>query len=49
MTTFGVSAAALLAWPLALAFLGAGVVNAAGPATTGDEFVRWPIRAGGIS
>jgi hypothetical protein len=48
MTIFGVSAAALLAWPLALAFLGAGVVNPAGSAAIKDEFVRWPIRAGGI-
>ena len=47
MTLFGVSAAALLAWLLALAFLGAGVVNAAGSAAIKDGFVRWPIRAGG--
>ena len=30
MTLFGISAAALLAWVLTLAFLGAGVVNATG-------------------
>lgn len=48
MTLFGVSAAALLAWLLALAFFGASVVNAAGSAAIKDEFVRWPIRAGGI-
>jgi hypothetical protein len=47
MTLFGVFAAALLAWPLAFAFL--GVVNAAGSAAIKDECVRWPIRAGGIS
>jgi hypothetical protein len=49
MTLFGVSAATVLAWLLALAFLGAGVVNAVGSAAIKDEFVRWPIRAGGIS
>jgi hypothetical protein len=41
MTLFGVSAATLLAWLLALAFLGAGVVNAAGSAKIKDDFVRW--------
>jgi hypothetical protein len=41
MTLFGISAATLLAWLLALAFLGAGVVNAAGSATIKDDFVRW--------
>ena len=49
MTLFGISAATLLAWPLALAFLGAGVVNAAGSAAIKDECVRWPIRAGEIA
>lgn len=41
MTLFGISTATLLAWLLALAFLGAGVVNAAGPAVIRDGFVRW--------
>ena len=41
MTLFGISAATLLAWLLALAFLGAGVVNAAGSATIKDDFARW--------
>jgi uncharacterized membrane protein YphA (DoxX/SURF4 family) len=41
MTLFGISAATLLAWLLALAFLGAGVVNAAGSAAIRDDFVRW--------
>jgi hypothetical protein len=41
MTLFGISAATLLAWLLALAFLGAGVVNAAGSAAIKDDFVRW--------
>ncbi len=41
MTLFGISAATLLAWLLSLAFLGAGVVNAAGSATIRDDFVRW--------
>ena len=41
MILFGISAATLLAWLLALAFLGAGVANAAGSATTKDDFVRW--------
>ncbi len=41
MTLFGISAATLLAWLLTLAFLGAGVVNAAGSAATKDDFVRW--------
>ena len=41
MTLFGISAAALLAWVLTLAFLGAGVVNAAGSAAIKDNFVRW--------
>jgi hypothetical protein len=41
MTLFGISAAAPLAWLLALAFLGAGVVNAAGSAAIKDDFVRW--------
>jgi hypothetical protein len=49
MTLLGASAAALLAWLLALAFFGAGVVNAAGSAAIEDECVRWPTRAGGIS
>jgi hypothetical protein len=49
MTLFGVSAAAPPAWPLALAFFGAGVVNAAGSAAIKDECVRWPNRAGGIA
>jgi hypothetical protein len=41
MTLFGISSATLLAWPLALAFLGAGVVNAAGSDAIKDDFVRW--------
>lgn len=41
MTSFGISAATLLAWLLTLASLGAGVVNAAGSAATRDDFVRW--------
>ena len=41
MTLFGISAATLLAWLLALAFLGAGVVNAAGSSKVKDDFVRW--------
>ena len=41
MTVFGISAGTLLAWLLAFAFLGAGVVNAAGSASTRDDFVRW--------
>jgi hypothetical protein len=41
MTLFGISAITLLAWLLTLAFLGAGVVNAAGSAATKNDFVRW--------
>jgi hypothetical protein len=41
MTVFGISAATLLAWLLVLAFLGAGVVNAAGSAKIKDDFARW--------
>jgi len=41
MTLFGISAVTLLAWPLILAFLGAGVANAAGSAKVKDDFVRW--------
>lgn len=41
MTLFGISAATLLAWLHAFAFLGAGVVNAAGSAAIKDDFVRW--------
>jgi Mn2+/Fe2+ NRAMP family transporter len=41
MTLFGISAATVLAWLLALAFLGAGIVNAAGSAAIRDDFVRW--------
>ena len=41
MTLFGISAAALLAGLLALAFLGAGVVHSAGSAAIKDGFVRW--------
>ena len=41
MTPFGIPAATLLAWLLSLAFLGAGVVNAAGSASIKDDFVRW--------
>ncbi len=40
MTLFGVSAGALLAGLLALACLGAGVVNAVGSANIRDDFVR---------
>lgn len=41
MTLFGISVTTLLAWVLALVFLGAGVVNAAGSAAVKEEFVRW--------
>ena len=41
MTLFGISAATLLSWLLTLAFLGAGIVNAAGSAAIRDGFVRW--------
>jgi uncharacterized membrane protein YphA (DoxX/SURF4 family) len=41
MTVFGISATSLLAWSLALAFFGAGIVNAAGSTAIKDEFVRW--------
>ncbi len=41
MTLFGISAATLLAWLLTLAFLGTGVVNAAGSAAIKGNFVRW--------
>ena len=41
MTLFGVSAATLLAWLLILAFIGAGVANAAGSAKIKDDFIRW--------
>jgi hypothetical protein len=41
MTLFGIPAATLMAWPLALAFLGAGLVNAVGAASIKDDFVRW--------
>ena len=41
MTLFGISAATLLAWLLSLAFLGVGVVNAAGSTGIKDDFVRW--------
>jgi hypothetical protein len=41
MTVFGISTATLLAWLPALAFLGAGIVNAAGSAKIKDDFVRW--------
>jgi hypothetical protein len=41
MSLFGLSAAALLAWLLAAAFLGAGIVNAAGSAAIREQFVRW--------
>ena len=41
MTLLGISAVTLLAWPLAFAFLAAGVVNAAGSAKIREDFVRW--------
>jgi hypothetical protein len=41
MTLFGITAATLLAWLLTLAFLGAGIVNAAGSAAIKNDFVRW--------
>jgi hypothetical protein len=41
MTLFSVSGSTLLAWLLALAFLGIGVVNGAGPGAIKDDFVRW--------
>jgi hypothetical protein len=41
MTLFNISAITLIAWLLALAFLGAGVVNAAGSTTIKNNFVRW--------
>ena len=44
MTLFGISAATLLAWLPTIAFLGAGVVNAAGSAAIRDGFVCWGWR-----
>ncbi len=41
MTIFAIPAATPLAWLLALAFLGAGIVNAVGSAAIKDDFVRW--------
>ena len=41
MTIFGISAATVLAWLLAVAFLGAGIVNAVGSGAIKDDFVRW--------
>jgi hypothetical protein len=41
MTVFSIPLATLLAWPLAVAFLGAGGVNIAGSAAIKDDFVRW--------
>jgi len=41
MTLFGIPAATFVAWPLALALLGAGVVNAIGSPAIKDDFVRW--------
>ena len=54
MTLFGISATSLLAWILALAFFGAGIVNAAGSTAITDEFVRrgyprwWNLVTGGL-
>jgi hypothetical protein len=54
MRLFGLSAGALLAWRLAAAFLGAGIVNAADSAAIKEQFVRrgyprWGNRmAGGL-
>ena len=54
MTVFGISATSLLAWILALAFFGAGIVNAAGSTAITDEFVRrgyprwWNLVTGGL-
>lgn len=41
MTLFGLPATDILSWLLALAFFGAGVVNAIGSAAIRDDFVRW--------
>ncbi len=41
MTLFGISVATLLACLLALAFLGAGIVNASGSAAIRSDFERW--------
>ncbi len=41
MTMFDLATTTLLSWLLALAFFGAGVVNAAGSAAIKDDFVRW--------
>ena len=41
MSLFGITAASLLAWLLAFAFLGAGLVNAAGSAKIKNDFARW--------
>jgi hypothetical protein len=41
MTLFGISAATLLAWLLAIALFGAGIVNAGGATAIKEDFVRW--------
>ena len=41
MTLFGITLATVLASLLALAFLGAGVVNAVNSASIKEDFVRW--------
>ena len=41
MSLFSISVATMLASLLALAFLGAGVVNAVGSASIKEDFVRW--------
>lgn len=38
---YGLSGASILAWSLAIAFLGAGLFNIRGSAKTTEEFVRW--------
>ena len=50
MTLFGISAAALLAWVLTIAFLGACVSNAAGSAAIKDDFIPrwWNLVTGGL-
>lgn len=42
----GVSGASLLAWSLAVAFVGAGLFNIRGSASTKEGFVRWGYPAG---
>jgi Mn2+/Fe2+ NRAMP family transporter len=41
MTVLGISVVDLLAWPLAIALLGAGIINAAGSVKIKEDFLRW--------